>query len=601
MTNQARITSLERWGMRAAHDFQPQACAYVKEAGYTGVMVNGGSGIGPDMLTPESLLETASMPDLMPLTARAHRRELSRRCGLLREAGLAPWLCVWGVSGPDLSSGGEPAESNRFFDRRSKLEMMAKLRRSPELFGSRRPEILSWRGSRPLCISHPQVQAFYRELYAGLAREHPDLGGIFYFPGDAAEPECCDDTCSRCQATGLSAWDRLFAHVNDIYRVIQANRPGLPFYFAVWNQDHPKGQAYIARFMEALDPGIGLAMSISDHAAQRRVSGVMTYSQPWSMFAEPGELFLWVYGAARKQGRPIMVMGEISQSEVWDPACHNVPTPEKTLEFLRRVSRLDGVEAVFDFWGNRAPFLPHANHAAMRAWLGSPAEDVAALLARAAATHYGISGSGDAVRQAAACWAAWERAVADWALCAWGQRLSFAIGRDAARGKLYFPFIPAFLRQNNWGLSQVIGRGPGPDELVRLLERDRLAWLEAARGFDALAGVVERLSPTGAALAKREAANIELAAELIVSVGRAAAAYTAWQERAFTKLRAIVEAEIDARERQLQISGRIGLGGGVNPILVSEDIQNMRLFVSSDEFPDVPDNLFHLTACPYSV
>ncbi|MFW5799153.1 MAG: hypothetical protein ACOCXX_05790, partial [Planctomycetota bacterium] len=53
-----RITSLERWGMRGAHDFQPDACRYAAEAGYTGVLVNGGSGFGPDMMTPESLVQT---------------------------------------------------------------------------------------------------------------------------------------------------------------------------------------------------------------------------------------------------------------------------------------------------------------------------------------------------------------------------------------------------------------------------------------------------------------------------------------------------------------------------------------------------------------
>ena len=90
MTLKHRITSLERWGMRAAHDFQPEACAYARQAGYTGVLVNGGSGIGPDMMTPESLLETRTFPDLMPLTAQAHGREMRRRCALLRAANLEP-------------------------------------------------------------------------------------------------------------------------------------------------------------------------------------------------------------------------------------------------------------------------------------------------------------------------------------------------------------------------------------------------------------------------------------------------------------------------------------------------------------------------------
>jgi hypothetical protein len=39
----------------------------------------------------------------------------------------------------------------------------------------------------------------------------------------------------------------------------------------------------------------------------------------------------------------------------------------------------------------------------------------------------------------------------------------------------------------------------------------------------------------------------------------------------------------------------------VDPIFVSEDIQNMRLFLSDDAWPKVPDELFHLTPTPYSV
>ena len=41
-TISTRITSLERLGMRASIDFQPESVAYVRDAGYTGVLVNGG-------------------------------------------------------------------------------------------------------------------------------------------------------------------------------------------------------------------------------------------------------------------------------------------------------------------------------------------------------------------------------------------------------------------------------------------------------------------------------------------------------------------------------------------------------------------------------
>ena len=74
-----RITSLERWGMRVHADFQAEGVARIRKAGFTGVLVNGGSGIGPDMLTPESLVESPVIPDLMPLTVKGNRREMTRR------------------------------------------------------------------------------------------------------------------------------------------------------------------------------------------------------------------------------------------------------------------------------------------------------------------------------------------------------------------------------------------------------------------------------------------------------------------------------------------------------------------------------------------
>lgn len=596
-----RITSLERWGMRAAWDFQPASCACVRDAGYTGVLVNGGSGIGPDMITPESLVESTILPDLMPGTTAANRREIRRRCGLLKDAGLAPWLCVWGVPGPDRSHDSGAAESNRFFDRRSKLEMSAKLLRSPDLFGSRDPRGLSWRGNRPLCLSHPTVHAFYHELYARMPEEVPGLQGVFFFPGDGSEPECCDATCPRCGASGRDPWGNLFRHVNDIYRALQQTRPGLPFYFCVWNQDHAEGRRFIQRFLDELDPGIGLAMSLSDNAVEPRRSGDMVYNQPWSTFAEPGELFRWTAAAAHAQGRPIMVMGEISQSEVWDPVCHNMPTPGKTLDLLRNAAQVDGADALMDFWGNRSPFLPHANHAAMREWLAQPDAEPGVLLARAAARHYGVPEGSEPAREALGCWHAWDTAIGNWALCSWSQRFSYAIGRDAARGALYRPLIPAWLdaAATSWAV-RLFDRSPRRDALLEMTRADRDAWREVARGFAALADRLEQAGLASTALARGESANIDLAAELIVSSVRTVSAVDAWKRRDADLLRTLIGDEIESRERQLDITGRIGLGGGVNPILVDEDIQNMRLFLADPDFPETPMDRFHWTATPYS-
>jgi hypothetical protein len=115
-----------------------------------------------------------------------------------------------------------------------------------------------------------------------------------------------------------------------------------------------------------------------------------------------------------------------------------------------------------------------------------------------------------------------------------------------------------------------------------------------------LADALEKAGMPGF-LARREARNIELAGELIASEGRTLLAVQAYHDQDWPLLRETIAEEIDARERQLEISGRLGWGGGVNPILVSEDIQNMRLYLSSDDFPNTPDDSFHFTATPYSI
>jgi hypothetical protein len=133
---------------------------------------------------------------------------------------------------------------------------------------------------------------------------------------------------------------------------------------------------------------------------------------------------------------------------------------------------------------------------------------------------------------------------------------------------------------------------------ARCQDEDRLRFIAAGDRLRELAG---RLPAPSAALARREGDTLILAGELIASIGRTFAAIAAHQRGDHQDLRRIVGEEIDARERQLDLSGRIGFGGGVNPLLVGEDLQNMRLFLSHPAFPDVPAHLFSFTETPFSV
>ena len=596
-----RITSLERWGLRVHADFQPEGIARIRDAGFTGVLINGGSGIGPDMIPMESLVESPVIPDLMPLTLKGNQREMARRSALLEEAGLSSWLCLWGVPGPDQSGDAQHAESNRFFDRRSKLEMNAKLARTPELFGHRNPRSLSWRGNRPLCVSHPTVREYYRDLMPRLLNAYESLEGIFFFPGDH-DPEICHEAfCPRCKDSGLDNNGLLIRYVNELFESAISVKPDFKFYFTIWNQDKPESVATIQRFMEELHPGIGICMSISDNCRQQRKSGPMVFNQPWVNFVEPGERFLATTAKAQQQDRPVMVLGEISQAEVWDPVCHNLPNPHKVLDLLCNSEQVPGADAICDFWGHRGPFYSHANHAVMRAYYEDPTAKPEELLRRAAAAHYEILET--YLDAALDCWQRFDAAVDDWALNIWGQRFSYAIGRDAARGFLYRALIPANLRplSDCWSMNVIRSQGIDPGDLGRYQEKDCAEFLQVAGVFNDFAASLEEAGLSdGAGLARREARNIELAGELLTSVGRTFTAAEAFDRGDDAALRAIIEAEIEGRIRQQEISGRIGWGAGVNPLLVDEDIQNMRLYISRDDFPHTADDIFHFTATPYS-
>lgn len=188
-------------------------------------------------------------------------------------------------------------------------------------------------------------------------------------------------------------------------------------------------------------------------------------------------------------------LGEISQSEVWDPPCHNMPNPAKVLRLLTHAQQCPGVDAVCDFWGHRGPYLPHANLAAMAAWLDQPEEAHAELLRRAAMAHYGLAPEqDDLIKQALQAWDCFNSAVDDWTL--------------------------------------------------------------------------------------------------IGSQGRIFAASAAYADRNAPMLRALILEEIEARRRQLELSAAIGAGGGIDPVAVSEDIQNMMLFLSSPDFPGTCDDVF---------
>ena len=328
----------------------------------------------------------------------------------------------------------------------------------------------------------------------------------------------------------------------------------------------------------------------------------MKFNQPWVNAAKAGELFLDTLKLARTQDRKMLVFAELAQTEVWDPVCHNLPQAIKIRDLLENTSALNDVVGLCDFWGHRAPFISHANFAVMGAWFRDPSLDAESHYRQAAAAHYAIPEV--QTSEAIDCWKQFDTVVDEWFLKAWAQRFSFCIGRPSARGRLYHPLIPTCLRGKStvWEIQKIARDRNAAQEFLSRQEQNRLQFLEAAEKFAAFAETLHRQwHATGSHIAARESAHIELASELLVSTARFVLAVHLFEGREWEDLKQLIRDEIDARERQLLISGRCGFGGGVDPIFVSEDIQNMRLFLSDDAWPEVPDELFHLTPTPYSV
>ena len=92
----SRITSLEPFSRRRRSDFSREGLEQIRDAGFTGVFVNGGSGYGPDQLSIEVAGISPVLPNLAPQTSRANESELKSRAAMARAAGLDIWWCGWG-------------------------------------------------------------------------------------------------------------------------------------------------------------------------------------------------------------------------------------------------------------------------------------------------------------------------------------------------------------------------------------------------------------------------------------------------------------------------------------------------------------------------
>ncbi len=597
-----RITSLERMGMQFHRDFQRAGCEEIAAAGFTGLLINGGAGVACDIM-PEAMVHTDVIDNFMPHTIEMNRREIARRVAIAKSCGLEPWLLMNGVPGPDEARGGDAAEMSNLNDRMFKYEMHAALEREPEVFGRTG---WTWRGNRPLCVSNPKVKEFYRQLLPNILKETPEIKGALYFPGDN-EPEQCNHRCEACKETGKTPQQLMIEHVNELYASVTAVRPDFRLYVAIWNH-HLPGMEESARYLiENLAPGIGMCLVMADHVVECRRIGEFKFNQPWSICPHIGKEFTERAELSRKYSRKLMIMGEWAQSEVWDPVCHNMPNPEKTITFLRNAESIEGCDVIFDFWGHRGPYRGHMNFEAMRAYTDAPAKSTDELLRLAVKSYYAIDDNdGAMLDEAVATVKRFEKNCDEWALGYWCHRFSFSAGRDAARGALFRPFVPPFLRnvKRGWAWSLTRTNGIDVELMIREQLKDRDYFVETSQRFRELsAKLAEQGNKIGSERARLDGLNIALAGEMIACNARILRAADEWEKHDVEALRKTIEDEIENRIRLLELTGEVGYAdaAGVNPLLVKEDIQNMMYYLSAPDFPDTADEKFRFTHCPYAI
>jgi len=594
-----RLTSWEKWGFRTSTDYTREGLEHLKNGGFNGIFVGGGSGLGPDAISPEMFVASETIPDLMPESRRLNEQVIRERMSLTRSVGLESWILVWGVPGPDESEGTSYAVNSRTLDRRLKLEMRGLLARQPELFGYRNPKGCNWRGSRPLCLSHSKVRTFYREIFSNLCRDYPELSGIVFFPGDH-EPEVCDHTCPRCSVHPGGSWGVYIDFLNEVTEVILKARSNLPIYVIVWNPYETACNWTIKKS----HPACGIILPFPDIIDQERRTGRFNTAQPWMSIDRMGDLTAANADLARHCGRNVMALHEFCQSEVYDPV-RNFPLPGKTLRVLKILDS-GGFSGVMDFWGDYPPVRTSANLTAMREYLNTPENSSEQLLHRTAAKVLGAKQSQKYVSDALlGLWEKIEETVDEQAYFTWFQRLNAGIGRQGARGHLYLPLIPNFLDLDyrprdtyfyKWANIWIAEKKGAVHGKAQFEDRDR---------FNRLAGEAARIGElcrkegllAGGDFMGEQALSLRLYASLIASIGRSVWALQAYSERNAGVLRECILDEIQARSEQIRLTEKLGCG--INRDLVQEDVQLMLQFLSSPDFPDTSPEVFTISPTPY--
>jgi hypothetical protein len=292
------------------------------------------------------------------------------------------------------------------------------------------PEVFSDSGTyegQVLCFSHPQVQAYYRDLLARFFAEFPEIGTIFLFGLDSSGEFCDPDSCPRCK--GMSRFAQRDRFIRFLIEEGGKVRPGLRVLTTGWEWDHD-GAEFLAR-----------------QAALPAESGVYLAAQKdgWQPERQAHDFLRAVRATCRRRGQLFIGYDNLQWG---DDTVHFIgDIQDYPLGIGAKLQRwFDlGVDGVFDHWGGWSEELS-CNAMACRAFLLNPLAEPTAICARIAREQFGTA-AGAAVLRA---WQSLERAQAILSnACTWSpwQWPGWYRGRD------YPPLPAAFALQREKLLS----------------------------------------------------------------------------------------------------------------------------------------------------
>jgi hypothetical protein len=410
---------------------------HVRDMGYTGVIFGFLDQWDEDLSFLEFYGRSEAVPGLIPAEYRERNRaELERRLRLTQELGLTVFLSIASPLGP---------KSKVYLDNRDPMQSGGSY---PGGFcNGPRSEFGEYLGpDEELCLGHPDVRRYYRELIADIAASFPAIRGFAIFGGDFYSSMCRAGACPRCG--DRPEWRRFAEWVEEITRAARAARPGVEMYVINW----PWWEETFD-ILEVTDPSIGFVISASwgfrfgEHGQRYpsltprwwfydansgqaplelgpRPRTLRELHDCWSTIGPAGAKMVRFAERARHRGNPVIVLDELSTSEVVMPFF--LPNPFTTLEKLRQW-RVLGLRGVMDWWGlhrqEAEGWHVDVNRRAVREFLLRPDADDGAILAAVAGDLYGPS----AAAASLAAWSELKRALDGWAILSWHQRMNWPV------------------------------------------------------------------------------------------------------------------------------------------------------------------------------